>query len=162
MKRLYPAWTEATKHLFVSEKDLPLRKVGEHFTAPYVFYTNIPLLGKNTESLTLHPGLAVETFYVYIRELGIVAIDVYGKILMLGIVSGHGTGKKLVCTRLNLEVPEVPDATILISLMGSMNFNTGVIEFEPTVLSTTGLESEPIMLGYDVVLRLDEEEVVPQ
>jgi hypothetical protein len=160
VRRLYPAWTEATKHLFVSEKDIPLRKVGDHFTAPYVFNTNIPLLGKNTESLTLHPGLTVETFYVYIRELGIVAIDVYGKILKLGIVSGHGAGKRLICTRLTLDVPGVTDASILISLLGSMNFNTGVIEFEPTIITTTGLESEPIMLGYDVVLRLDEEEVV--
>lgn len=160
MSRIYPAWNEATKHLFVSEKDIPLRKVGAGFTAPFVFHTDIPLLGKNAEQLVLNPEIAVETFYVYIRELGVIAIDVFGRIMSLGILDPQRSDGTLICTRLELAVPQLPEASILISLLGSMNFKTGVVEFSPQVLKTTGLGSEPILLGYDIVLGRMQEEVV--
>jgi hypothetical protein len=164
MKRIYPALTEELKPYCVPHENLAYRVVDGMVVAPFLFEKTIPLLGSPPPELyMLDYASAIETLYIRIPEVGIVAFKVDGMMMNLGMQTGPVNQIIVWHAPLNLTSPELPEgASIYLRLNGALNLRRSIVDVDAYIVSHKGLAGEPELLGYDLILYEAEKPEVAQ
>lgn len=162
MKRIYPALTEELKPYCVSHEDCAYRVVDGVVSAPLLFEKTIPLFGKDPEPYMLDYSASIETVYVRIPEYGIALLNLDGLMMTMGM-QNQGIHHMLVFHgRLELPVPNLPDASITLSINGALGLRRSIADMDAFIVSYKGLPGEPELLGYDLKLHEAEQEEVTE